>query len=207
MIGAPLENGFQLVLVRHGVTDWNEQGKLLGRVDIGLNDRGRLQAQHAAIALESIPLAAVYSSPQTRTVQTAQPIAEGQGVEVQVDAGLDEVWLAKEWQGKTVRDLAGDENLERLIEDPTHHCGSIEPLEDVQRRSVFVAERLRSENPGKTMALVSHGDPLRTIVAFYLGMELTEFRRLAIQNGSITIVRFSSRGPQVTLLNWMPAPI
>lgn len=198
---------FRLVLVRHGVTDWNEQGKLLGRIDVGLNALGLQQAQQAAIALEAIPLDAVYSSPQPRTVQTAAPIAEEQGVEVQVDAGLDEVWLSKEWQGKTLAELAGDENLARIIGDPTHHCDFIEPIEDVQRRSLFVAERLRSENVGKSVALVSHGDPLRTIVAHYLGIELAAFRRLTIDNGSITILRFGSRGARLMLLNWRPSPI
>jgi probable phosphoglycerate mutase len=199
---------FRLVLVRHGLTDWNEEGRLLGRSDIGLNDRGRRQADAAAAALSGFSVDRVVSSPQVRTRETALPIAESFGVELEIDDGVDEVWLRESWQGKTVRELRGDPDLERAIADPLARTESIEPIEEVQRRGVGVVERLRREAPMGGVGgavVVSHGDPLRVIVAHYAGIPLEGFRRLLIENGSVSVLRFHPRGPQLAVLNWRPA--
>lgn len=196
---------FELVLVRHGLTDWNEEGRLLGRIGVGLNPRGRSQAEAAATALSSFPVGAVVSSPQPRTVETAEPIARAHGLEVVIEPGLDEVWLNEAWQGKTLLELRGDPELERTLADPTYRGPSIEAVEDVQSRSVDAVERFRAHRPEETLVVVSHGDPLRAIVAHYLGLPLGQFRRLAIDNGSVSRVRFNPRGPQLVALNWKPS--
>ena len=69
-----------LLLVRHGLTDWNEEGRLLGRIDIGLNARGRKQVATLAEILAVLPIARVVSSPQQRALETAAPIADGLGL-------------------------------------------------------------------------------------------------------------------------------
>jgi probable phosphoglycerate mutase len=195
----------ELVLLRHGLTDWNEDGRLLGRIDVGLNDRGRAQAESAGEALAALPVAAVYSSPQRRTLETARPIAARRGLEVVIEEGLDEVWLSEAWQGKTVAELRGDFDLERILADPLERGGSIEPIADVEERTVAAVERIREAHPGKTVVAVSHGDPLRCILTHYLGIPLSGFRRLAVENGSITILRFGRRGAQLATLNWKPS--
>jgi len=197
-----LSERFELVCVRHGLTDWNEDGRLLGRIDVGLNDRGRAQAEAAAEVLGALPVAAVYSSPQRRTRETAEPIAARLNLDVTVDEGLDEVWLCEAWQGKTVAELRGDEDLERTLDDPMHRGGSIEPVADVAERAVAAVERIRQLHPGETVVAVSHGDPLRTILAHYLGMPLAGFRRLAVDNGSVSILRFGRRRARLVHLNW-----
>jgi probable phosphoglycerate mutase len=196
---------FQLVLVRHGLTDWNEQGKLLGRIGVGLNENGRTQAQAAAEALKELPVSAVLSSPQARTRETAAPIAFLHGLEIEIEPAFDEVWLSEEWQGKTVEELRGDAEMERFLSDPSRRNTKIEPIEEVQSRAVEAVERLRRERPGETVVVVSHGDPLRAIAAHYLGLSLADFRRLSIDNGSVSLLRFNPRGPQLTALNWRPS--
>lgn len=196
---------FELLLVRHGLTDWNEDGRLLGRIDVELNERGRRQAERVARALESFALDAVVSSPQPRTLQTAEPIASSHELEVRVVPELDEVWLSASWQGKTVAELRGDVELERLIDDPTHRTDVIEPIEDVRARSVKGVEELRERYPDGRVVVVSHGDPLRTIVLHYLGVDLGALRRISIDNGSVSIVRFGGLGPRLALLNWTPS--
>jgi broad specificity phosphatase PhoE len=191
--------------VRHGLTDWNEEGRLLGRIGIGLNPRGRSQAEAAASTLSSLPVGAVVSSPQRRTLETAEPIARAHGLEVVVEPGLDEVWLSEAWQGKTLPELRGDAELEKTIADPTYRGPMIEAVEDVQSRSVEAVERLRIDRPEETVVVVSHGDPLRAIVAHYLGLPLGQFRRLAIDNGSVSRFKFNPRGPQLLTLNWKPS--
>ncbi len=190
-----------LILVRHGLTDWNEQGRLIGRMAIGLNERGRAQAGRAAEALRDHTVEAVISSPQRRTRETAEPIAQVLGLDVEIDPGLDEVWLGR-WQGKTVAELHGDPDLERTVKDPTYICDAIEPAARVRARAVAVVERLRSKKEQGLVVLVSHGDPLRFVLVHYLSMDLGSHRRLEVDNGAISVLRFSARGPRLTVLNW-----
>ena len=71
-----------LILVRHGLTDWNEDGRLLGRIPIELNPRGQAQVAAVAQVLRDLPVEAVYSSPQKRTHQTAEAIAQVHALDV-----------------------------------------------------------------------------------------------------------------------------
>ena len=199
------EDRFQLILLRHGLTDWNASGKLLGRVDIGLNEQGRAQARAAADALKSFPVRAVFSSPQVRARETAGPIADALGVAIETEPGLDEVWLSQAWQGKTVDQLRDDTEMKRFLSDPSGRSPRIEPIEEVQGRAVAAVERFRRDRAGETVAVVSHGDPLRAIVAYYVGLPLVDFRRLLIENGSVSLLCFNPRGPQLTTLNWRPS--
>jgi len=199
------EDRFQLILVRHGLTDWNVGGKLLGRIEIGLNENGRAQAEAAAEALRPFPVRAVFSSPQVRARETAAPIASAHGLEAEIEPAFDEVWLSEAWQGKTVEELRDDAEMERFLSDPSRRSPRIEPIEEVKSRAVAAVERLRSERPGETVVAVSHGDPLRALVAHYIGLSLSEIRRLLIENGSVSVVRFNPRGPQLTTLNWRPS--
>ena len=199
------DDRFQLVLVRHGLTDWNVEEKLLGRIDVGLNENGRAQAWAVAEALKGLPVRAILSSPQVRTRETAAPIASAHGLEVEIDPAFDEVWLSEAWQGKTVAELRGDAEMERFLSAPSRRSPRIEPIEEVQSRAIAGVERQRRERPGETVVVVSHGDPLRAIAAHYLGLSLADFRRLLIDNGSVSLVRFNPRGPQLTTLNWRPS--
>lgn len=194
----------KLILVRHGLTDWNESGRLMGRCDVEINARGQIQAERVAQALAPHAIDAIYSSPQVRARQTAAPIAGAAQRDVVVEPAFDEVWLSDAWKGKTVSELRGDEDLERTIEDPTYFSDAIEPIAEVQARTVAACERLRERRPGGTVVVVSHGDPLRAIVAHYLGLDLSAFRRLACDNGSVSEIVFNRRGPRLEILNWSP---
>ena len=192
-----------LLLVRHGLTDWNEEGRLLGRIDIGLNARGREQVSALAGILAGLPISKVFSSPQQRAVETATPIADGLGLAVEAEPGIDEVWLGG-WQGKLISEVRGDPDLERYLEDPTYVCDAIEPIVAVQERMVAVTERLRVEHDGDTVVLVSHGDPLRLIVAHYLSMPIAAYRSLSAENASVSVFCFTDRGPRLVEHNWVP---
>ncbi|GMR23489.1 MAG: histidine phosphatase family protein [Acidobacteriota bacterium] len=194
----------KLILVRHGLTDWNENGRLMGRSDVEINARGQTQAERVAQALAPRAIDAIYSSPQVRARQTATPLAEAARKDVVVETDFDEVWLSDAWKGKTVTELRGDEDLERTIENPTYRSNAIEPLAEVQARTVASIERLRELHAGGTIVVVSHGDPLRVIVAHYLGLDLSVFRRLACDNGSVSEIVFNRRGPRLEILNWSP---
>lgn len=193
----------QLLLVRHGVTDWNESGRLLGRIEIGLNTRGRTQAEAVAAALRGVSVEAVISSPQRRTQETAAAVAAAHGLRVKTEPALDEVWLGR-WQGKTFAEIANDPELQRYIEDPTYACDAIESAADIHQRVVEVVEALRRDAHTRTIVLVSHGDPLRILLAHHLGMALRHFRRLTVSPASVSVLRLDGSGSRLLALNWKP---
>jgi broad specificity phosphatase PhoE len=192
-----------IILVRHGLTDWNEEGRLLGRIDMGLNERGRAQAEYLAQSLRGVPISGIFSSPQPRALETAAPIARAHRLDVQTENGIDEVWLGR-WQGKLISELRDDPDLERYIEDPTYQCDAIEPILKVQARMVAVVERLRETSEKGAFVLVSHGDPILLVVTHYVSMDAPSYRRLAVDNASVTILRFARRDPRLLTLNWQP---
>ena len=192
-----------LILVRHGLTDWNEQGRLMGRSDIELNARGQAQAEAVAEALRGVPVRAVVSSPQRRTQQTAEVIARPHQLSVRIEAALAEVWLGR-WLGMTWEDLREDPDVARYLADPTCVSDAFEPAVAIHERVVDFVEGLRSDTDGTTV-VVSHGDPLRILLAHYLSMPLASYRRLEVAPGSVSVLRFSAVfGVRVVLLNWRP---
>lgn len=193
-----------LALVRHGLTDWNENGRVMGRCDVPLNERGQRQAAAAAAALADGSLDAVLASPQRRAQETAAPIAAAHGLTVTSDDDLAEVWVGA-WQGHTYEELRDDPDVARYLSDATHVCDAIEAAPSVQRRMIAALERLRGDAYGPRIAVVSHGDPIRLLLAHCLDMPLTEFRRLHVAPGSISVVRIGTRQPQVLAINWRAA--
>jgi broad specificity phosphatase PhoE len=193
-----------LFLVRHGVTDWNEVGRVLGRTDIELNACGQAEAEAVADALHEIPLRAVITSPQRRAQQTAEVIARRHGLTARADPDLAEVWVGK-WQGKTWYELQGDPDLERYLEDAAFICDNIESAAAVQERTVVAAERLRAQAGQGSALLVSHGDPIKLLLAHYLAMDLAAYRRLVVNTGSVSVLRFGSYPrTRLLVLNWKP---
>ncbi|MFN8643392.1 MAG: histidine phosphatase family protein [Candidatus Binatia bacterium] len=188
-----------LVLLRHGVTDWNEQGRLLGWAEIPLNERGRAQAAAAAAALRELPVAAIVASPQRRAQETATIVAAALGLAVETEADLAEVWVGH-WQGQTAAQLAEHADVWRYFADPLHRCDAIEPTEEVAARVVAAGERLRARFGDRHVCLVSHGDPIRLLLAHCLGLPLAGFRRLHVDPGSISIA--TADGARV--INWRP---
>jgi broad specificity phosphatase PhoE len=193
-----------LILIRHGLTDWNEAGRLLGRLPVPLNARGRAEAEAVAAALREAPVSAVFSSPQLRAQQTAEPIAKVHRLEVRAEEALAEVWLGPRWEAKTFDDIHDDPDIARVFSDPTYRCDAAEAAADVQERVVGFVEQVRAKESG-TAVLVSHGDPLRVLIAHYLSMPLAAFRALVVSNAGVTVLRFDGGGPHALLLNWRPS--
>lgn len=192
-----------LFLVRHGLTEWNERGRLMGRSEIGLSARGREQVKAAAEALAAIPIDSVLSSPQRRARETADAIAAPHGLPVETVDDLAEVWLGERWIGKTFAELRDDPDLLRYFADPTFGNDVLEPASSVERRVARVVTRLE-DGTGRRIVLVSHGDPLRILLTHLLGLDVSHHRRFAIDNGAINLVRFGRKGRQLVALGWRP---
>jgi broad specificity phosphatase PhoE len=189
-----------LFLVRHGLTDWNEDGRLMGRSEVPINERGRAQAEAVGRALRGLAIERVIASPQRRAQETAEVIARALGLAITTEPLLAEVWLGEKWLGKRFDEIAGDPDLERYFRDPTYTSEAIEPAGAVQERMVRALADLRSQ--GGAAVIVSHGDPIRLLLAQLLGLPLDHYRRLYVGNGSVSVVRIGRKRCQVLAMNW-----
>jgi len=154
----------EILLVRHGETDWNLEGRVQGHTDRPLNPTGLEQARALADCLAPEELVAVYSSDLARARDTAAIVAHPHGVGVVLDPDLREKNFGS-WEGST-----GVEILERFPDAVRGRWGDAETTEMVAERAIAAIDRIRALHPAGTTLVVSHGGPLRAILA-HLAME------------------------------------
>lgn len=189
------------LLIRHAAGD--HVGKtIVGRSPgVHLNELGRRQADRLAEQLSAEPVQAIYSSPLERARETAEPIARRLGLEVRTADEITELDFG-DWTGRSLDELAADPTWQRFN---TFRSGTRIPggelMQEVQTRIVSYIERLRTESPEGSIALVSHGDVIRGAVAYYLGMPLDLLLRLEISPASVTAIAIAGEGPQVLYVN------
>jgi len=192
-----------ILLIRHAETDFNRQGRLPGRLPgIELNENGRGQAARLAEALAKAPLKAVYSSPLERTMATAAAIAGRHDLEVQPRPGLLELDVGR-WQNRTLRSLRRIK-LWRVVQSrPTlARFPEGETFAAAQERMVEELLALgRQAKPKDLIACVSHADPIKLALAYFLGLPLDLFQRLAIAPASLSTLFVSAGFVQVVNLN------
>jgi len=170
-----------LILVRHGETESNRERLALGREDVPLNERGRRQAAALTASLAGVPATAIYASPLRRAVETARPLAEALGLEVQVDDDLIEMAVG-DLEGLSPRELS-ERYGDFLREWFSTQAGNLrmpggESLQDVQDRAWAAIERLRERHPEETVVVVTHNFTIHAILCRALGLPLASFRRL-----------------------------
>jgi probable phosphomutase (TIGR03848 family) len=198
-----------VILARHGRTSANASGVLAGRTKgVRLDEAGRDQAVAAATRLQGLPLAAIVTSPMERCRETAAAINAGQPtrLKVRVDKAVAEVDYGS-WTGRALKDLV-KEPLWRTVQ--AHPAGVVFPdgesMAAMSARCVAAVRRLDAEietehGPGAVWVLVSHGDPIKAILADALGMHLDAFQRIVVDPASLSIVRYSALRPFVVAMN------
>jgi len=189
------------LLIRHGDTD------AIGSVMAGwapgwhLNPRGRQRAEKLAERLAGVAIRAVYASPLERAIETAEAVAKPHGIEPRPDPELGE-FHAGEWEGLAIDDLDRQEEWRRFnhFRGGTRAPGG-ELMIETQARMIRRAQALRQEHEGETIGIVSHGDPLRAVVAFYMGIPIDMLLRFEISPASVSIVELSEWGARVICVN------
>ena len=181
----------RILLVRHGVTDWNREGRWQGQLDPPLSDSGRREAHRVAQRVGSdaeLRPGRIVSSTLARALGTAHIIGTEIGVPVEGDARLMEIG-AGEWEGRTHAELETDDGDRYRAWRAFGGIGQPpggEPTEAATRRVIELLGELEAADGGTTM-LVSHGGTLRIVarVLFDLGDERT--RALDVDNASISV--------------------
>ncbi len=186
-----------IAFVRHGETATNRAGRLLGRADPELTEKGRSQVAAVASALATGPTPlAVVTSPLQRAVETATAIADRFGLDIERDERLIEMDYG-EWDERGFDEVPEDD-LRRWRADPTFAPPGGESLVAVQERTAECAAELLERAGDGLVIAVSHVSPIKAAVAWVLrtGPEISWRMRLDL--GSITRI---DRGPVVLTFN------
>ncbi|HEY2155119.1 MAG TPA: histidine phosphatase family protein [Isosphaeraceae bacterium] len=182
-------------LLRHGATAANREVpyRLLGRsLDLPLDEEGAEQARRAGKALRRHRLAAVYTSPMLRAVETAARVAWPHGLEPVVVEGVIEADLGR-WEGLTWDQAraADPEHHEAFLAHPgTVPYPGGESFRDAQDRMVPTIAELVSRHPGERIAVVSHNVTNRAYLAGLMGMPIDRAREIRQANGGISVIRY-----------------
>jgi broad specificity phosphatase PhoE len=194
----------RVVLIRHAETDYNREGRVQGQSNAPLNDRGLLQAGCLARSFAAEPVDAIFSSPLQRAIQTAEPIASGLGLEIQVEPALIEI------DAGAMDGLTGGEMRERFP-DFMHAwrnglAGSEplpggESLEEVQARAWTFVESLRDRDDLNLAVCVTHNFTLLSVIARAVQLPLGNISRLRQSLASYSIIEFRNQRIQVAKLN------
>jgi broad specificity phosphatase PhoE len=197
----------KLVLVRHGQTDYNVKHLLPGQLPgIPLNEEGRREAQATGDALRPLPITSIVASPLERTVETAGYVNAGRNLEIRTDADLLDTDYGR-FSGKCYDDLdKADPRWRRFVSDPLHAPRGVESFASVQQRAVRSAERWRqAQDMGEWVALVTHADLVKMIVAYYVGIPLARVPLFSMDNASVSLLAFhpdASEPPSLLCFNW-----
>ena len=189
-----------IVLVRHGQTEQNRAGRLLGRADPSLNERGREQADGLATVLEHGPSPhLVLTSPLRRAAETAARIADATGAPVRTDERLIELDYG-EWDERLLRDIPADVAA-RWRSDPTFAAPGGESLVDLRARVVPCAESLMELTRDGVIIAVSHVSPIKAVICWALDLDDSYAWRLRLDVASISRLVAGLNGPVLLSFN------
>ncbi len=202
-----------IMLVRHGETDWNREEIFRGRIDVPLNKNGREQAKALAEATRMFHIDAVYSSPLSRSMETAKCVAKAHDLDVR-DRNVPPMGLGSapgfidlhygEWQG-----LKHQEVKERFPElyltwhESPHltQFPSGESLDDVWQRSLKNLEKIAAAHEDQTVLIASHRVVNKVLLCGIMGLDNSHFWRIRQGNCCLNIFECSEGEYTLCLLN------
>ena len=167
----------RILLVRHGRTEWNKGQIFRGTVDIPLDDQGRTEAGCARDWLAGESIDAAYTSPLSRSVETAEIILAPHGVPAVLHDGLVDLNYG-DWQGKSLQAVQSEypDLYAQWEEAPsTVVFPGGEGLGDVRDRVLATAHEAVSRHPGKTVLLAAHRVVNKVLIAALLGLDSSHF--------------------------------
>ncbi len=191
----------QVYLVRHGTTDWNKEEIFRGRLDCKLNETGQAEARALAEYFRDIRLQAIYSSPLSRAMETAQAVAEAKALQVVPHPEFIDIDFG-EWQGlplKEVREKYSElYRLWRERPEAIHFPGG-ENLARVRARAWEGLQKVIRENPDKTALILSHRVVTKVLICAVLGLDDSHFWHIKQDTTAVNCIEYN-RGFFVTSL-------
>jgi probable phosphoglycerate mutase len=189
------------LLIRHALHELGGD-RIAGRLpDVHLSPDGLAQAEQLAARLDGVRIDAVRASPMERTRETAAPLAARRGLRLETCDDLLEIDYG-EWTGRPLDALREDERWRRWNTFRSgHRVPGGESMIEVQSRAFALLQRLSAQHPDGHLALVSHADVIKAVVAQCLGAPLDLFQRIEISPASVSVVVVAELGPWVVCVN------
>ncbi len=194
----------KIILVRHGETDWNLVKRIQGgESDTPLNDNGKRQASALATRLKDEKIAAIFSSPLQRALNTAQAIAATHQLPVQelpslkeIRVGILEGRLASEIAPRFDEYICGNGRDKKVHTPPGG-----ESMDDVQKRAWETITSLTAQYSNGTLVLVTHYFVIMAVVCRVLDLPLHRMARLRLTNGTISSFTIDDVSARLELFN------
>lgn len=198
----PVATATRIVLVRHGEPEESVRGRCYGRLDVGLSAKGREQVRRIRHLLSDVPLAAVYSSPRRRAIESARLLTTRRA-RVAVDERLREIDFGI-FEGLTYDDIARrfPEQYEEWMNHPTGVAfpgGDTFAAMAARVRDAF--NDLRRAHAGQVIVVVSHGGVNRVALATALDLDLSRIFRLDQAYACVNVVDYFPDESVVRLVN------
>lgn len=189
----------KLILIRHGETDWNLRRRYSGFVDIGLNEKGKIQAKKLYERLKEEDIHRVYASDQKRAIQTAKIVFKG--VEIEKIPDLREVHFGV-FESLTYKEIMKKHSIvyKKWLKDPfSITIPKGEDLRDFKKRIIKSLKNIISLNKNKTVAVVSHGGAISVFINNILKSK--EFWKQIPNSASLSIIEYKNNKARIRLFN------
>lgn len=194
----------EIIIIRHGETEWNKTGRFQGHSDVPLSAEGRAQAAALGKNLVVDHVDAIYASDLTRAMETAAPLAQRFGLEVISDPLLRELNFGS-WEGRNFNDVNAEnpDAMKTFYNDPERvNIPDSEPFPEFQRRVAGRVREIVAQERGKRIVIVSHGASIRILFADILSMPIRSIWHVSQLNTAVNKIRFEDDGfAVVTLMN------
>ncbi|AFZ58527.1 histidine phosphatase family protein [Anabaena cylindrica FACHB-243] len=205
----PSHQGFRLLLVRHGETEWNRQGKFQGQIDVPLNDNGRNQAGKAGEFLKDVAIDFAFSSTMARPKETAEIILnQHPHIKLELLDGLREISHGT-WEGKFEAEIEQEfpGELERWRNVPAEvQMPAGENLQQVRERSVVAWQSILQAaevNQFQIGLVVAHDATNKTLLCHILGLSSENFWNFRQGNGAVSVIDYPSGANGLPILQAM----
>jgi alpha-ribazole phosphatase len=191
-----------LILVRHGETEWNAQRRYQGQMDVPLSDLGRRQAKLVAERLFGQKIDAVYASDLERAMETAQVIAEKNGLKISTDPRLRELKFGI-LEGLTFDEAEAQypEMIAAWLEDFNNTPEGAETIQSFNKRVVSLVDDLKKKHDEQILLIVGHGGSLSEILRVVLDLSREKRWYLEMENASLSEVSIAEDYVSLKCLN------
>ncbi|WP_129667304.1 histidine phosphatase family protein [Phytoactinopolyspora endophytica] len=197
-----------VTLARHGRTPWHKGNRYTGSSDVPIDEIGRNQAESLAAWARDAKPDLLYASTMLRARQTAAPVAEALGLQVQTDERMCELDFG-EMEGRTLAELR-EENpraVELFEQDAAaHHLPGGEHPEAAADRATAALSDIVARHQGRDILLVCHNTLIRLVVCRYLGIPLGAYRTILRGIDPVATTRFSFRPDGTVMLDYYNRP-
>ncbi|MXM61932.1 histidine phosphatase family protein [Streptomyces sp. HUCO-GS316] len=194
-----------LLLARHGQTVWHAENRYAGVSDVPLTDTGRAQAETLGRWAAAHPVDAIWTSPVSRAVVTAEPACRALGLTPHREPGLRECDFGVV-EGRTLAEFAAEdpERAAAFRADPVAHPfpAAEDPLA-AAARGTDALRRIAAVHPGERVLVVAHNTLLRLVLCTLLSVPPSEYRRVfpQLRNAAVSELRMEGRSAGLVSLN------